>query len=132
MLSGGSGRYLDDASGAYRNDGEGAGAQGDGLSFNGGLQRFGEAGFAGAGAFGRNDDFDAGNRHGYSAQAPTPGFSPLGAASPGYTGGGRATSFSEAVPATVITTPVPEPETYAMLLAGLAFMGVAVRRRKLR
>ena len=26
--------------------------------------------------------------------------------------------------------PVPEPETYSMLLAGLGMMGVAVKRRK--
>jgi len=29
-----------------------------------------------------------------------------------------------------ITTPVPEPETYAMLLAGLGAMGFMARRRK--
>ncbi|MFN0163806.1 MAG: PEP-CTERM sorting domain-containing protein [Burkholderiales bacterium] len=29
-----------------------------------------------------------------------------------------------------VTTPVPEPETYAMLLAGLALLGFAARRRK--
>lgn len=31
---------------------------------------------------------------------------------------------------TMIYAPVPEPESYAMLLAGLAFMGVIARRRK--
>ena len=30
----------------------------------------------------------------------------------------------------VLTAPVPEPETYAMLLAGLGLMGVIARRRK--
>ena len=30
----------------------------------------------------------------------------------------------------VITAPVPEPETYAMLLAGLGLVGVMSRRRK--
>lgn len=29
-----------------------------------------------------------------------------------------------------LLTPIPEPETYAMLLAGLAVVGVAVRRHK--
>lgn len=33
---------------------------------------------------------------------------------------------------TAITTPVPEPETYAMLLAGLGLMGAITRRRKHR
>jgi hypothetical protein len=31
---------------------------------------------------------------------------------------------------TLITTPVPEPETYAMFLAGLGLMGAIARRRK--
>ncbi|HKX53004.1 MAG TPA: FxDxF family PEP-CTERM protein [Nitrosospira sp.] len=30
----------------------------------------------------------------------------------------------------VTVSPVPEPETYAMLLAGLGLMGMMVRRRK--
>jgi hypothetical protein len=29
-----------------------------------------------------------------------------------------------------VTAPVPEPETYAMMLAGLGLLGVAARRRK--
>jgi hypothetical protein len=28
--------------------------------------------------------------------------------------------------------PIPEPETYAMLLAGLGLLGIAARRRKQR
>jgi hypothetical protein len=35
-------------------------------------------------------------------------------------------SFSGTIP----TTPVPEPETYAMLLAGLGMVGALARRRK--
>ncbi len=31
-----------------------------------------------------------------------------------------------------VTTPIPEPETYAMLLAGLGLMGLVARRRKSR
>lgn len=33
---------------------------------------------------------------------------------------------------TVAIAPIPEPETYAMLLAGLGLLGVAARRRKLK
>jgi len=33
---------------------------------------------------------------------------------------------------TSATTPIPEPETYAMLLAGLGLLGCATRRRKLK
>jgi hypothetical protein len=29
-----------------------------------------------------------------------------------------------------VTSPVPEPETYALMLAGLAVVGAAVKRRK--
>ena len=32
----------------------------------------------------------------------------------------------------LIATPIPEPETYAMLLAGLGLLGFAARRRKLK
>jgi hypothetical protein len=29
----------------------------------------------------------------------------------------------------MVTTPVPEPETYSMMLAGLGLLGFAARRR---
>ncbi len=35
-------------------------------------------------------------------------------------------------PIYAISAPIPEPETYAMLLAGLGLLGVAARRRKLK
>nr|WP_315849387.1 PEP-CTERM sorting domain-containing protein [uncultured Rhodoferax sp.] len=40
--------------------------------------------------------------------------------------------FDDMVIKVAITTPVPEPETYAMLIAGLAVLGAAARRRKSR
>ncbi len=40
--------------------------------------------------------------------------------------------FDDMVIKVAITTPVPEPETYAMLMAGLAVLGAAARRRKSR
>jgi hypothetical protein len=41
----------------------------------------------------------------------------------------RETPFKDAVPPPFAVSPIPEPETYAMLLAGLGLMGVVVRRR---
>ena len=40
--------------------------------------------------------------------------------------------FNDGVTFTVVTAPIPEPETYAMLLAGLGLMGLVARRRKQR
>ena len=45
---------------------------------------------------------------------------------------GRDGDFDDMVIKVAITTPVPEPETYAMLVAGLALMGAVARRRKHR
>ena len=42
----------------------------------------------------------------------------------------NASGFSAKIQAVYIRTPVPEPETYAMLLAGLGLIGVVARRRK--
>lgn len=38
--------------------------------------------------------------------------------------------FNDGVTFTVVTVPIPEPETYAMMLAGLGLLGVVARRRK--
>ena len=44
----------------------------------------------------------------------------------------RETPFAVAPPPPFSTPPIPEPETYAMLLAGLGLMGAVVRRRSSR
>ncbi|MDN3543434.1 FxDxF family PEP-CTERM protein [Kinneretia asaccharophila] len=43
---------------------------------------------------------------------------------------GASASYGGNIVATPITTPIPEPETYAMLLAGLGVVGFVARRRK--
>lgn len=43
---------------------------------------------------------------------------------------GTSDSLGSSLDAVSLTTAVPEPETYAMLLAGLGMMGVVARRRK--
>ena len=45
-------------------------------------------------------------------------------------GGSPVQSGQELSHATVYTTAIPEPETYALLAAGLAFVGWASRRRR--
>ena len=47
-----------------------------------------------------------------------------------YTGTGTNAFFALAVHQGDVLTPVPEPENYAMLLAGLGLIGVAIKRRK--
>jgi hypothetical protein len=46
--------------------------------------------------------------------------------------GGYVTGFSGSLQASYLTTAVPEPETYVMLLAGLGVVGAVARRRKVR
>jgi hypothetical protein len=46
--------------------------------------------------------------------------------------GAHVQGFSNGGSASFVVTPVPEPETYAMLLAGLGLMGFVVRRRRAR
>ena len=60
-------------------------------------------------------------------------FQPFAISNTGYIVG-SAINYNGTVGAAVILTPavlnaVPEPETYAMLLAGLGLVGFAVRRR---
>jgi hypothetical protein len=43
--------------------------------------------------------------------------------------GTKTAGFSASFSGSVIAAPVPEPETYAMLLAGLGLMGAVARRR---
>lgn len=68
----------------------------------------------------------------YSAGTATEGFTLV----PGYSHISEAyfaydTQLGDSGAGSVIYAPVPEPETYALLLAGLALMGGIARRRKL-
>lgn len=49
-----------------------------------------------------------------------------------YSGGGTSFPVGTYAQDQLYITPVPEPETYAMLLAGLGLMGFVARRRKLK
>lgn len=71
----------------------------------------------------RADDGVTGGFSGVQVAGLAPGLS--------YSTGLFGDHFTVAVERT-ITTPVPEPETYAMLLAGLGVLGFAARRRKLK
>ncbi len=64
-------------------------------------------------------------------------FSVTGKVTPNFSGPANASYYAEGtidayakVTYTYATAPVPEPETYAMLLAGLGLVGVIARRRK--
>jgi hypothetical protein len=48
----------------------------------------------------------------------------------GFTGGTGGTDADQRITSFAITAAVPEPETYAMLLAGLGMVGFMARRRK--
>lgn len=58
-------------------------------------------------------------------------FVALGSSSTLTFSSGNISAYGGAVLDNVTVTAVPEPETYAMLLAGLGLMGAVVRRRKL-
>jgi hypothetical protein len=47
-----------------------------------------------------------------------------------YNNVNNASGFSAKIQAVYIHSPIPEPETYAMLLAGLGLIGIVARRRK--
>jgi hypothetical protein len=47
----------------------------------------------------------------------------------GFTGGTGGATADQRITSFAVTAPVPEPETYAMLLAGLGVMGAIARRR---
>ena len=47
-----------------------------------------------------------------------------------FTAMGTSNSFGASIDNVSVTAAVPEPETYAMLLAGLGLMGTIIRRRK--
>jgi hypothetical protein len=112
LLSGGS--YVD---GVYSRD-SGLGVYGGGIQFSNGTS-------------GVIDQTDVLNRSGsYQAlQASVALSSGLAQAGAGTTSVAL-TSFAYQFNTTQVAAPVPEPETYGMLLGGLALLGMVARRRK--
>lgn len=80
----------------------------------------------------------AGHHHGGGTFEPPPppnhgqsGGNGNGGSGGGWNGGsGGVPSGHTGKPSGGVTSPVPEPETYAMLMAGLGVMGAVARRRK--
>jgi hypothetical protein len=132
IFSGGFGRFGEGSPVTSGGDQPTGLSQGNGLSFDGWLQKSEEQLARRTAPVGHSDDFGDSSRQAYSPQAPTPQLSTLGFSGPGSSRSDREstqnpTVFLETVP--TVTTPVPEPETYAMLLAGLGLIGVVARRR---
>lgn len=133
IFSGGFGRFGEGSPVSRGSDQPSGLTQGNGLSFDGWLQKSEELLARRTAPVAHSDDSGDNSRHAYSPKAPTPQLSTLGFFGPGSSGSDSEstqspTVFLEAVP--TVTTPVPEPETYAMLLAGLGLIGAVARRRK--
>lgn len=74
---------------------------------------------------------------GFSGNTATLGYSAIGASLERCTGGPRQPNnslcgFSETSPEVKFTAAIPEPETYALMLAGLAGMAFVARRQRAR
>ena len=110
-------------------DGYAPAAQGSGLSFDGWLQRFADQNAQRTATGANGDSVGDGARHAYSVQAPVAGIQALAAASPGSGGGGGGSQEALLTTEDGPVTAVPEPESYAMLLAGLVLMAAVARRR---